>query len=106
MSIEQIDEKLKCIMIQINDVANELYQSDQQRCSRLKVAALNIGCVRADIERAAELVDGQKPTTNSAIMQLLGRFLTLEAKWMDYAGPVAVFHELCAEARKLGATAQ
>ena len=65
MSIEQINEKLKCIMIQINDVANELYQSDPQRCSRLKVAALNIGCVRADIERAAELVGGQKPTTNN-----------------------------------------
>ena len=67
MSIEQIDEKLKCIMIQINDVANELYQSDPQRCSRLKVAGLNIGCVRADIERAAELAEGQKPTTNTAM---------------------------------------
>ena len=106
MSIKQIDEKLKCIMIQVNDVANELYQADPQRCSRLKVAGLNIWGVRDDIKRAAELAEGQKPTTNSAIMQSLGRFLALEAKWMDYAGPVAVFHELCAEARKLGATAQ
>lgn len=45
-------------------------------------------------------------STNRDIMQLLGRFLTLEDKWMDYAGPVAVFRGLCAEARKLGATAQ
>jgi len=59
MSIEQIDEKLKCVRIQINDVANELYQSDPQRCSRLKVAGLNILCVRADIERAAELAQAK-----------------------------------------------
>ena len=70
MSIEQIDEKLKCIMIQINDVANELYQSDPQRCSRLKVAGLNLGCVRADIERAAALAGGQKPTTNTVSAEI------------------------------------
>ena len=43
---------------------------------------------------------------DTATMQLLGKFLTLERKWMDLAGPVAVFRGLCNEARGLGAVEQ
>jgi len=60
-----------------------------------------VDCLRNTLRSSAP-----SASTNSAIMQLLGRFLTLDAKWMDYAGPVAVFRQLCEEARKLGATAQ
>ena len=85
-----------------SDIIHAIYQ-----CSGIDNEKLvEVSNICDEFQSRLDKSEALKPSHNSAIMQLLGRFLTLESKWMDYAGPVAVFHELCAEARRLGATAQ
>ena len=57
----------------------------------------------ADAKLRLEIIEKSDKTNRTALLELLCCFLNLESKWSDYAGPVAVFHDLCEKARLLGA---
>ena len=50
----QIDFKLQLIQEEIDKIADAIYQQNAIRSRSLKVIGFNIGCVRADLDRAAE----------------------------------------------------
>jgi hypothetical protein len=68
VDISQIDFKLSCIQESVNSVGDKLFDSKRNLSLRLKLMAFNIGCVRADIERAAGQGERQNTSDNSAMV--------------------------------------
>jgi hypothetical protein len=79
MDISQIDFKLQCIQEEIDKIADAIYNQNAIRSRSLKVCGFNIGCVREDIERAAQNNDDspaipQRAQLAIALMEKIDRF--------------------------------
>jgi hypothetical protein len=57
---KQIEIKVQAIQSEIDRIADIMYRFDKDSANRLKVQVLNLGFVRADIDRAAEIMDSKR----------------------------------------------
>ena len=64
----QIDFKLQVIQEKIDNIADAIYMQNAIRSKQLKACGFNIGCVRADLERAAS-AESQPAIIQQALCQ-------------------------------------